>query len=89
MQATTRPFGSSLDRMTSLNRVFDHAFNAALTGRTWVPPLDVAERGDAYIVYAELPGAVVSCHGSCFVPVIALLLAAREHHHQGSPRERG
>jgi HSP20 family protein len=56
---TTRPLGTSLDRMMNLNRVLDQAFtgNAGNTGsRVWVPAMDVAERGDAYVVITELPG---------------------------------
>jgi HSP20 family protein len=47
---------SSLDRMLTLNNAFDQAFGGALRSRAWVPAMDVAERGDAYIVQAELPG---------------------------------
>ncbi|MFL5605458.1 MAG: Hsp20/alpha crystallin family protein [Gemmatimonadaceae bacterium] len=47
---------SSLDRMLTLNRAFDEAFNGSLGSRVWVPAMDVAERGDAYIVHTELPG---------------------------------
>jgi HSP20 family protein len=47
---------SSLDRMLTLNRAFDQALNGSPAGRVWVPAMDVAERGDAYIVQAELPG---------------------------------
>jgi HSP20 family protein len=46
----------SLDRMLTLNRVFDQAFGASLGSRVWVPALDVSERADAYVVHAELPG---------------------------------
>jgi HSP20 family protein len=53
---TTRPFGSSLDRMLTLNRAFDQAFNGSLGNRMWVPALDVAERKDAYVIHLELPG---------------------------------
>ena len=53
---TTRPLVSSLDRMLTLNRAFDQAFNAPHANRGWVPAMDVAERGDAYVVHAELPG---------------------------------
>lgn len=53
---TSRPLGSSLDRMLTLNRVFDQALTGAGSGRTWVPAMDVAERGDAYVVHTELPG---------------------------------
>jgi HSP20 family protein len=47
---------SSLDRMLSLNRAFDEAFTGTTGTRLWVPDMDVAERTDAYIVHAELPG---------------------------------
>src|SRR3954465_10250297 len=52
----TRTLGTSLDRMMSLNRALDQAFNGVGNSRVWVPALDVAERGDAYVVHAELPG---------------------------------
>ena len=53
---TTRPLATSLDRMLTLNRVFDQAFATANGSRVWVPAMDVAERGDAYVVHTELPG---------------------------------
>jgi HSP20 family protein len=53
---TNRPFGSSLDRMLTLNRALDQAFAGSLGSRVWVPALDVAERHDAYLVLVELPG---------------------------------
>jgi HSP20 family protein len=53
---TTRSLGTSLDRMMTLNRAFDQAFNGTLGSRVWVPAMNVAERGDAYLVQAELPG---------------------------------
>ena len=52
----TRSLGSSLDRMLTLNRALDQAFSGAAGSRVWVPALDVAERGDAYVIHAELPG---------------------------------
>ena len=52
---TTRSLGT-LDRMLTLNRAFDQAFNGTLGSRVWVPAMDVAERGDAYLVQTELPG---------------------------------
>ena len=52
----TRSLGSSLDRMLTLNRALDQAFNGVAGTRVWVPALDVAERGDAYVIHAELPG---------------------------------
>jgi HSP20 family protein len=51
----TRTLGT-LDRMLTLNRALDQAFNGVGNARVWVPALDVAERGDAYVVHAELPG---------------------------------
>jgi HSP20 family protein len=53
---TTRSLGSSLDRMLTLNRALDQAFSGVGGSRVWVPALDVAERGDAYVIHAELPG---------------------------------
>ena len=52
----TRTLGTSIDRMLTLNRALDQAFNGVGSSRVWVPALDVAERGDAYVVLAELPG---------------------------------
>ena len=59
---TTRSRNTTLDRMMSLNRALDQAFNAALTSdsRVWVPAIDVAEQKDAYVMYAELPGVDAS-----------------------------
>jgi HSP20 family protein len=42
--------------MLTLNRALDQAFGSVRGERVWVPALDVAERGDAYVVHAELPG---------------------------------
>lgn len=53
---TTRSLGTSLDRMLTLNRALDQAFSGVGGSRVWVPALDVAERGDAYVIHAELPG---------------------------------
>ena len=58
----TSPFAkhtpTTLDRVLTLNRAFDQAFGAAFAGNTrvWVPALDVVEKKDSYLVYAELPG---------------------------------
>jgi len=58
----TRTRNTTLDRMMSLNRALDQAFNAALTTdtRVWVPAIDVVEKQDAYLLYAELPGVDAS-----------------------------
>jgi len=54
---TTRSLNSTLDRMLTLNRALDQAFNSAWTeNRVWVPAIDVVEKKDAYLLYAELPG---------------------------------
>ena len=52
----TRSLSNSLDRMLTLNRALDQAFNGVGGSRVWVPAIDVAERGDAYVILAELPG---------------------------------
>lgn len=54
----TRSLNSTLDRMLTLNRALDEAFNStwANGNRVWVPAVDVIERKDAYVLYAELPG---------------------------------
>ena len=59
---TTRSRNNTLDRMMTLNRALDQAFNAALTNdsRVWVPAIDVVEQKDAYLMYAELPGVDAS-----------------------------
>jgi HSP20 family protein len=56
---TTRSLNSTLDRMMSLNRVFDQAMNGSWQDsatRLWVPALDIVEKKDAYIIVADLPG---------------------------------
>jgi HSP20 family protein len=59
---TTRSRQATFDRMVTLNRALDQAFNAAFTNgtRVWVPAIDVVERKDAYVMYAELPGVDAS-----------------------------
>ena len=59
---TTRSLSSTLDRMMTLNRVIDQAFNGGWTteARVWVPAIDVVEKKDAYVLYAELPGVDAS-----------------------------
>ena len=58
----TRSLSSTLDRMLTLNRAFDQAFNTGWSSeaRTWVPAIDVVETKDAYVLYAELPGVDAS-----------------------------
>jgi len=58
---TNRSLNSTLDRMMTLNRVLDQAFAANGTeNRVWVPAIDVVEKKDAYVLYAELPGVDAS-----------------------------
>jgi HSP20 family protein len=55
---TTRARTSNLDRMMSLNRALDQAITSAWTtdNRVWIPAIDIVEKRDAYVLYAELPG---------------------------------
>ena len=54
---TTRSLNSTLDRMLTLNRALDQAFTSGWNeNRVWVPAIDVVEKKDAYLMYAELPG---------------------------------
>jgi HSP20 family protein len=59
---STRSLSSTLDRMITLNRALDQAFSTGVTGapRAWVPAVDIVEKKDAYVIYAELPGVDAS-----------------------------
>lgn len=58
---SNRSLNSTLDRMMTLNRALDHAFGGEWTGsKVWVPAIDVVEKKDAYVLYAELPGVDAS-----------------------------
>ncbi len=54
-----RDFGSLQDR---INRLFDDTLRAASEGDedlirgAWVPPVDIHETGDEYVVSADMPG---------------------------------
>ena len=48
----TRTLGTSLDRMLTLNRALDQAFNG-MGSRVWVPALDVATEGEVRVFAAE------------------------------------
>ena len=58
----TRSLSSTLDRMMTLNRAIDQAFNGGWSNeaRVWVPAVDVVEKKDSYVLYAELPGVDAS-----------------------------
>jgi HSP20 family protein len=55
---TSHPLTSTLDRFGSLNRVLDHMLpeHFGSAAPVWVPPLEVAERADAYLIAVDLPG---------------------------------
>lgn len=55
---TTYPLAQTLDRMGTLNRMLDQMLPEGLRAAApaWVPPLEVAERADAYLIAADLPG---------------------------------
>jgi HSP20 family protein len=59
---TNRTLNSTLDRMLTLNQVLDQALSTKWAGdaRVWVPSIDVVEKKDAYVMYAELPGVDAS-----------------------------
>ena len=59
---STRSLSSTLDRMMTLNRALDQAFTTGWTAeaRAWIPAIDVVEKTDAYVLYAELPGVDAS-----------------------------
>ena len=53
-----RSLNYTIDRM---NRAFDQALRADWSAtRVWVPAIDVVEKKDAYLMYAELPGVDAS-----------------------------
>jgi HSP20 family protein len=76
----TRTRNTTLDRMMSLNRALDQAFNAALTTdtRVWVPAIDVVEKQDAYLLYVELPGVDASAVDITFEQNVLTLKGTKE-----------
>lgn len=56
---TATPLNSVFDRMVTLSRAMDDAFNAPANGHgvtSWSPALDTAETEAAYLVSVDLPG---------------------------------
>ena len=53
---TSRNITPSLDHVLAAGRALDEAFLSQRRTRAWVPAMDVVERNDAYVVYAELCG---------------------------------
>lgn len=50
------PLSQALNRMNTLARALDQMMPADGAGPAWVPALELAERDDAYLIAAELPG---------------------------------
>ena len=50
------PLNQALNRMSSLARALDQVAPDGGASPAWVPMLELAERPDAYLVAAELPG---------------------------------
>ncbi len=55
---TSRSVTPTLENVFAAGRAFDEAFLSPRRTRAWVPAMDVVERNDAYVVYAELCGVV-------------------------------
>ena len=59
---TVRSIVPTIDRMITLNREFDRAFNEMWStngngaSQLWYPATDVVEKADAYLISLELPG---------------------------------
>ena len=70
----------TFDRMLTLNRAFDQALGLALANdnRVWVPALDVVEKKDSYLLYAELPGVDASDVDISFEQNILTLRGAKK-----------
>jgi HSP20 family protein len=77
---STRSLSSTLDRMLTLNRALDEAFTTGWTGepRTWSPAVDVVEKKDAYVFYAELPGVDASQVGVNFEKHVLTIRGTKE-----------
>lgn len=53
---TTRVFAPALDRVVSLNRAFEAAFDTPAGSDGWVPAMDLLEQPDGYVLNVDLPG---------------------------------
>ena len=75
---TNRSLNSTLDRMLTLNRALDQALGANwTTNQVWVPAIDVIEKKDAYVMYAELPGVDASAVDISFEQNILTIRGAK------------
>jgi HSP20 family protein len=50
------PFDGFTRVQSPLSDPFDTAFAGTAASQTWVPPVDILESPDAYLIRAELPG---------------------------------
>ena len=52
------PLAQTLGRISALDRALDGVLPEMMRGASpvWVPPLEVAERADAYLIAVDLPG---------------------------------
>jgi HSP20 family protein len=57
-RSVTHPIAQALDRMGSLGWALDQVLTptAGEAAPVWIPALEIAERPDAYLIAAELPG---------------------------------
>ena len=57
-RTSLNPRTYAMDRFNTLNRVLEQVLPEQLRGAMplWVPALEVAERNDAYLIAADLPG---------------------------------
>jgi HSP20 family protein len=76
---TNRSLNSTLDRMLTLNRALDQALGGNFTAnQVWVPAIDVIEKKDAYVMYAELPGVDASAVDISFEQNILTIRGAKQ-----------
>jgi HSP20 family protein len=57
-RTVTHPLASTLDRFNTINRMLEQVLpdGVRAAAPVWDPPLEVAERADAYLIAADLPG---------------------------------
>ena len=57
-RSITQPLANNLDRFNTINRMLEQVLPDGMRAAApaWDPPLEVAERADAYLIAADLPG---------------------------------
>ena len=85
---TTRSL-NSLDRMITLNRAIDQAFGngSFAQARAWLPAIDIVEKKDAYVLYAELPGLDASQVNIDFEKNVLKISGTKKHAFEPSADE--